>query len=213
MWEDDTNPIHRESIEEGELFTLSFKPNTSPKDIEAIKETLVIFGLFGGLGGRSRRGFGSVCLTELVDANKKTEHFNYSLPEYRQQASQIIAKYRDIKEVPYTAFSQYACFEIVKPGKNARQIHGRAGYSYKNYRGNLKTGEKIPFGLPLKDIDENRRASPLLYHIHPLADRSFVVGILYLPATFHHLEQKYRTDNLEQFYRPVTDFLNKEAIK
>ena len=213
MWEDDTNPIHRESIEEGELFTLSFKPNTSPKDIEAIKETLVIFGLFGGLGGRSRRGFGSVCLTELVDANKKNEHFDYSLSEYRQQASQIIAKYRDIKEVPYTAFSQNARFEIVKRGKNARQIHGHAGYSYKNYRGNLKTGEKIPFGLPLQDIDENRRASPLLYHIHQLEDRSFVIGILYLPATFHHLKQKYRTDNLEQFYRPVTDFLNKEAIK
>ena len=214
LWEDKTNSTHRESIIEGNSFTLSFcfKPKISSedvaKDIKEIKEVLKVFGLFGGLGSRSRRGFGSVCLTELVDT-EKTELFDYSLSEYRQKTCQVIDEYRDIKKVPYSAFSQYARFEIVEQGKDARQIHGRAGYAYKNYRDNLKKWEKIPFGLPLSKIDENRRASPLLYHVHPLNKGNFVVGVLYLPATFHHVKPKYKTSNLEHFYKPVSNFLNR----
>ncbi|MEK8021451.1 MAG: type III-B CRISPR module RAMP protein Cmr1 [Candidatus Parabeggiatoa sp.] len=214
LWADKTNPQHRESFIEGNTFSLSFcfKPKTALEDIQEIKKTLKVLSLFGGLGGRSRRGFGSVCLTELIDT-EKTERFDDSLLAYREKTRQVINHYHDVKEVPYTAFSRYARFEIVEQGLNSREIHGNAGYAYKQYRGNLKKAEKIPFGLPLKEIDENRRASPLLYHIHPVQEHRFVVGVLYLPAVFHHIKPEYRTNHFDAFYRPITDFLNKEAIE
>ncbi len=43
------------------LIALRFRPSANlTKDIESVKEALRLFGLVGGLGSRSRRGFGSV---------------------------------------------------------------------------------------------------------------------------------------------------------
>jgi len=210
LWEDKTNPLHREAILENQFFSVSltFKPATPLKDIESIIDTLKIFGLFGGLGSRSRRGFGSVALTKLIDGDN-SELFDYS--NYRDEINQLIDKYRNVADVPFSAFSKFARFEVIAQGTNARLVHNEVGKAYKAFRKELDKVDRVPFGLPLMKVDErNRRASPLFFHVHALQDGQFVVGALFLPATFH---PEYSTQDFEKFYQPVNNFLHQQVIK
>lgn len=206
LWEDKTNSQHREAISEGQEFSISlcFKPYTAEKDVNDIKETLKVFGLFGGLGSRSRRGFGSVALTELVDGDI-SERFDYSLDDYRDISRQAIVNNIVLNKIPFSAFSKSARFEIVAKGGNAREVHNKAGIAYKEYR-KLDKVERVPFGLPLTKVDDrNRRASPLFFHVHALQGGSFVVGALFLPAFFH---TEYAGRDLDEFYQPISHFLS-----
>jgi CRISPR-associated protein Cmr1 len=189
--------------------SLCFKPSTLIKDIESIKDTLKVFGLFGGLGSRSRRGFGSVALTKLVDGDN-SEVFEFSLADYRDKINQVIDNSNNINKLPFSALSQSARFEIVANGMAARQVHNEAGKAYKDFRKTLDKKDRVAFGLPLMKVDEqNRRASPLFFHVHALKDGRFVVGALFLPAFFHH-DSKYagQDQDLEKFYQPINQFLN-----
>ena len=60
---------HRGGLPENQLFELNlwFKPEATDAEIQSIRESLEIFGLLGGLGSRSRRGFGSIALENLKD--------------------------------------------------------------------------------------------------------------------------------------------------
>jgi CRISPR-associated protein Cmr1 len=209
---------HREALLEKSQrsqfsLSLSFKPNTPQADINHLEETLKVWGLLGGLGGRARRGFGSVSLLSLKHNNHQLESFDDSLPQYRYKINELLNKYCDIQEYPpYSALSQHSRFEIItEPKREAREAHSVAGNAYKNHRGQpseLRGAQKIPFGLPLQNVDEdNRRSSPLFFHIHPLSDGNFVAGVLYLPAEFHY-RSEYQQSDLMAFYQPVAAFLD-----
>lgn len=188
----DNKQAHREGFKENTKFSLSliFKPNTSTENINSIKETLEVWGLLGGLGARSRRGFGSI--SDL--SNLLTEE------EYINKINTLLAKYKHITDnPPYTAFSKKASFKIISSESTARHAHQKAGYLYKEYRLDLETRERIGFGLPLHNKDP-RRSSPLFFHIHPLKNNKFIAIVLYLPAVFH---PKYSTD-----YKHISGFIN-----
>lgn len=208
---------HREGIREGQTFTveLSFKPNTTLTQIDSVREALRAWGLLGGLGSRARRGFGSVSLLTLNGETQTLHQADY--------LAAIRALLNDAATVrafpPYTAFSGHADFSLLATDpKNARQAHNQAGLLYKQHRGqasDLRGEAKIPFGLPLAKADEkNRRASPLLFHVQELADGSFLAGVLYLPAQFHHAS-RYEPHNrdLEYFYRQVARFLRAGEVQ
>lgn len=190
LMKDNTQP-HREGFKENTKFSLSliFKPNTSTENINSIKETLEIWGLLGGLGARSRRGFGSISESSLM--NKE---------EYIKKINTLLSNYQHITDnPPYTAFSQNSHFKIISSESTARDAHQQAGKLYKEYRLDLETRERIGFGLPLHNKDP-RRSSPLLFHIHPLKNNKFIAIALYLPAVFH---PKYSTD-----YKHISGFIN-----
>ncbi len=201
---------HREAIVEGSHFTLQlgFKPKTSASTIESLRETLQVWSLLGGLGSRARRGFGSICL-ETLDGTTVAD----SLDSYKLKLSDLINNFQNITDYPpYTAFGGHTRFAIIAEGQEAREVHSQAGNAYKDHRGEPSTlrGEvKLPFGLPLQGVDENRRrASPLFFHVHALKNDSFAATVLYLPADFH---PDYSSDNLTDFYRPVRHFVQIEA--
>jgi len=203
---------HRDALIETNQFTVSliFKPNTPQADIDGIEKTLQVWGLLGGLGGRARRGFGSVSLVSFKRPQKQLETFDYNESQYRQQINNLLNDYRDVEDYPpYSALSQHTRFEIITaPDPKAREVHNSAGNAYKNHRGepsDLRGADKIPFGLPLQDVDlDNRRSSPLLFHIHPLTNKTYVAGVLYLPAEFH---PEYQQAYLTEFYQHVAAFL------
>ncbi len=206
---------HRTAITEiNNKFTISlaFKPkNTNLNDdIESLKETLEIFGLFGGLDSRVRNGFGSVSLVflKLNDTENKYDYLN--LNEYKNKIHNLLSNYQTIDFPPYTAFSQHACFEIIQSSEtdDAKNSHEKAGNRYKKERSKIDLDDRIPLGLPLKGIgnQKDRRSSPLIFHVHPLKDGKFVTGVLYLPAEFH---PDYPQHNLTNFYQPATQLLNK----
>jgi CRISPR-associated protein Cmr1 len=224
---------HRAAINEIRnefVISLIFKPKTSNSDIEAIKETLEIWGLFGGLGSRVRNGFGSVSLLSSK-LNDTEEKYHYSLDEYCTKINGLLTSYNDIKTYPpYTAFSQYSRFKVIKSSETekARESHNLAGDWYKEKRLGLKWEKRISLGLPLNVDDsvnastslgrfltenENiRRSSPLIFHVQQLKNKKFVTGILYLPAQFHpkypEEPKPYPHIELTNFYQPAIQLMD-----
>ncbi len=204
---------HREAIGEGVDFSfeLRFKPGTTQAEVEMLVKTLQTWSLFGGLGSRARRGFGSVTLINLNGIDMKLDRTAYLAAAQKI----LVDSNQALTCPPYTAFSNESRFGILTTGHQARETHNAAGLLYKNHRGQpsaLRGEVKVPFGLPLPGVDpENRRDSPLLFHIHALRDNDFAAAVLYLPAEFHYQQryQKQATD-WAKFYSPVAGFIPTE---
>lgn len=199
----------REALAEGQDFSLElrFRPGTDADDVASVRAALEAWGLFGGLGSRARRGFGSVTLIRLDDEDRLQD-----AGAYEQAARDVLADHAGTADLPpFTAFGKLARLRLLKlPGDKARAVHGTAGELYREHRGQpsaLRGARKVPFGLPLQKVDEkNRRASPLLFHIQALAGGRFQAAALYLPARFHP-DPRYAAGNQPGFFTDVERFL------
>ena len=187
---------HRTGLGEGDDFNLclDFQSSTDPSDIKQIRHALEAWSLFGGLGSRVRRGMGSVTLMTMDGMEQLLTQ-----DEYEKRAAEFLGEFSVVAIPPYTAFSSDAHFRLLESGNKARQVLDHAGQAYKKFRGqesSLRGAVKVPFGLPLQGVDtENRRASPLFFHVHALKDSQFVASVLYLPAQPFH--PKYLKTTLE----------------
>jgi CRISPR-associated protein Cmr1 len=159
--------------------------------VEQVNDAIKAWGFFGGLGGRSRRGFGAIAIEKL----NNSELIFADVPDYKTAVSQLIEKYRlpSIGQPPFTALCKESLFSMyLSKSSTAREAHGLLGGKYKEYRsreenrGPIKRVLGMPYDYPgaSKLEKEARRASPLLFHIHPIGEQ-FVAAILYLPAVFH----------------------------
>ena len=57
------------------IIRLSFKPNMAEEDIQSVQQAAIALGLFGGLGSRSRKGFGSLALQKIEREGDKEQSF------------------------------------------------------------------------------------------------------------------------------------------
>jgi len=181
---------HRVGIQEGLRFLvrLKFRPNTNMEDVESVEKAMEVFGLLGGLGSRSRRGHGSITKEDdgkLLDA-----------ASYQQKLDDLFASETALS--PYTALSSHASYHLSALSNDARKALNSVGNKYKEYRATIKGNPKkrISFGLPLQGVDEdNRRASPLIFHVQALENQQFAAVTFTMPSSdFHHI-QKYRSIN------------------
>lgn len=202
---------HRKAINQG-TFTvcLLLKPNISAEQISQLKNTLIVWGLLGGLGSRSRRGFGSVAIKKLGQ-----QSFDFS----NQGAYHDVL--RDLLNVTilapsmplFTAVNDSMQIAQACQHKDPRRLMDELGAQYKTARNEAGKGRaKAPFGLPLAGnrgvADDNRRDSPLLMHIHPIASE-FVALVSFIPANFH---PNYRDGHHLDFYRALQDYMNKNTM-
>jgi CRISPR-associated protein Cmr1 len=194
---------HREALPEGVEFTVTIgirRPVSGLVDTrQSIVEALETWSLFGGLGSRSRRGFGSVTLQRLDGQDRPLDR-----EKYEDMVKSVLRKTRGANpSPPLSAFTEGTRFSILTNAESARDAHGKAGQLYENHRGlpsSLRGKVKIPFGLPLQGIDsKRRRASPLFFHVHELADGSHVAGALFLPAFFHAEYPSVSYKDVERF--------------
>ncbi len=213
---DDYQPHRRGILEtKNNKFTLrlDFKPTASKDDIASIEQALRVWGLFGGLGSRARRGFGAITLTELRHNNNTPLKVSHTQQQYEQTIAEHLTQFREITDYPpYTAFSGQASYKIFTLDKDARKVHNNIGTNYKRFRDEIGKANKLrkcAFGLPLKDHDDiNRRASPLFFHVHELQDGTFIGIALFLPAVFHHKEEY---TNTQRFLQPVVQFMEAKS--
>ena len=193
---------HREGLREATSFTVKLRfrlPDSElPSAHSSLIEALEAWSLFGGLGSRSRRGFGSITL-ERLDGEKHL--INRS--QYEDRVRRILSAAHLTPEPPFTAFSGRSKSSILAAGTKPRDVHAQAGLAYRKHRGqesNLRGRAKIPFGLPLQNADrDNRRGSPLFFHIHELEDHSYIAALLHLPAFFHPRHPGVSFKHLESF--------------
>lgn len=186
LFETNKEPNHRVALQENDTFDLMirFRKGVSDAQKETLQRTLSAFGLLGGLGSRGmRRGFGSVSLVELDGKSVVPA----DIDAYFESIQSLGSYSLDGRGFPLTAFSKETSIVPLAKGKRARAVHGEMGNQYKQYRGEgkLRGKQKIPFGLPLAKVDEqNRRASPLMFHVHALQDEFLGVAVCF-PNQFH----------------------------
>lgn len=66
----------RDYMQGGNLtIRLTFKPNTKEEDVASVQQAAIALGIFGGLGSRSRKGFGSLALQKIELPGKKDLSF------------------------------------------------------------------------------------------------------------------------------------------
>ena len=202
---------HRKAISQGSFTVcLMLKSKISTEQINQLKDTLVLWGLLGGLGSRSRRGFGSVAIKKLAD-----QDFDFKqAADYYKCINNLLKTTALAPAIPlFTAINE--AMQIAQAGqhKDYRRLMDQLGGSYKLARQEAGKGRaKAPFGLPLAGnrgvADESRRSSPLLMHIHPI-DKEFIAMVTFIPAKFH---PDYKDSDSIRFYKALQDFMNKETM-
>jgi len=161
------------------------KSGFHPSLLDAIK----LFGLLGGLGGRSRRGWGSVALIKLGGEGSALQwQAPQNLDQYRDALSSILSRTADTPEARYSAFGKGARLLIFGVGANALTVLDQLGQAYQAFR-RERDNRSFIFGLPHSRFrgDADRRASPLLFHAHKLSGQ-YAVTATFLRAPF--LEQQ-----------------------
>lgn len=215
-------PTPRDAIKEGVVFSLSIlvrKKITGHKQgndrldddfvCGQLKDCLIAIGLFGGLGARSRRANGSITIEKIDDIDIDID---LSTPEKYESEVNKWLNNQDLAETypPFTALSKYTKWSKLHTAKDARKAHASLGQKYKEFRGiksTLRGAVKVPFGLPLPNVnDKDRRSSPLIFHVHQAAPDSYVPSMLFMPAKFHPTYVN-RDNDLTAFYKVVSDFV------
>lgn len=193
----------REAIEANQTFTakLIAKPSTSDTQLESIQDALIFLGLLGSLGAKARNGFGSLSIVDYKIGDKKYDFEFNSIADYEAEIQKITKKYKldAIEQLPpFTAFSSRT----------------EVGYSYEDFayiakkykefiEENENNKDKEFFGLPRKGYGQNareRRASPLMIHIHNIAGKEMPV-LLLMPALWNPQRRDSDT-SFEQFKLP-----------
>ena len=192
----------RIAFSQGQRFdvALRFHPKSSNDDITSIRKAFSAWGTFGGLGSRGqRRGFGSVALLEMDGQPATPKHAS----DYLSTANDYIDSANGVtSQPPYTAFSHGTRIALLSQQSDPLAAHAAMGNAFKEHRGQaseLRGRAKIPFGLPLAKVDDaSRRASPLLFHVHPVSD-GYIGVVLFIPAFFHHQHPTVSYTEVERF--------------
>jgi CRISPR-associated protein Cmr1 len=203
--------------------------NDPDRDLASVLGALKLLGLIGGLGARTRRGWGSLALKKLK-VDREVLRPPASAEEYESEIRELVGASRlTPAPPPYTAFFEKARVLILKEGNTALDVLDDLGDTFQLYRGWRHPSEapeqnfahdhhgkargswsipaesfergypsvtqnhplRVEFGLPhnydqrlnIEAEGHDRRASPLLFHIHPVGDKYCAVAT-FLPTPF-----------------------------
>lgn len=211
------------------------------EQMKRVVEAVRVLGTIGGMGARSRRGYGSLSLLSMdgVEAPRPAT----SVAELRTQLRDFARGGPD--DLPaYTALSARSRLLVGRPKATAMCALNDLGERYKQFRrseglkgdaGIVLNGRpadgyprRVAFGLPINYGEKNpvvrptdpndRRASPLFFHIHHCGDQavavaSFLPG-LFLPRLTISIQGGRRPastvhlpDQPDELYGPVNAFL------
>ena len=106
-------------------------------DAENIINTLLIFGLLGGLGSRSRKGWGSVAIRAITHTDKAQQFKSVSIPDdkksYKQSITKLLNALPDCLP-PFSAFSRQTRIEVSATSDKAEQLLTEMGDEMQQYR-------------------------------------------------------------------------------
>jgi CRISPR-associated protein Cmr1 len=189
------SPRHRIGWNEGAIFklTLTFKPGTSASDQDEVLEALKAWSLLGGLGARSRRGFGSVALRKLQGENQMSD----SEDAYRQKVRVLLQASASAPLAPYTALGCATRWAVVTVRPTAREAHEAIGVMYRQTVNSFDRSLRAAFGLPRPGQQSSlRRGSPLFLHVHPVGDH-YVGAACWIPSDPFNPPRSVTREDLE----------------
>ena len=158
----------------------------SPGQAGEIVTAVKLFGLAGGLGDRSRKGWGSVTLTELDGGD-------WSCPtkdgSWISTVKSLLSKNRS-QSAPYTAFTRSSKWNVGPIQTTAKAAQQWMGKRYQGWvKDTAPKDHRSQFGLPREYKGgtaprPERRASPLILHVHWCPNDKALPCALWLPAAF-----------------------------
>lgn len=121
---------------------LYFKPHTAEADIQSVQQAAIALGLFGGLGSRSRKGFGSLALQKVEREGHKDQTFT---TEASIQGFIGLLDFSAPANAPLSALSQAARVDISTVSDDAMKTLAQIAKDLQIYRGfgrsNPRTGQ------------------------------------------------------------------------
>lgn len=203
---------HRRAIQPTTFkLSLVLKKDITEKQEAQLKQTVKLWGLLGGLGSRSRRGFGSVNLITLD--NEPIKFANQDI--YSQTIKGLLKTIKLAPAMPiFTSLNEAMQIVVLDNSINYTNytlLMDEVGRQYKEARKSVNGLDRAVFGLPLEGLRgrsdiENRRSSPLLLHIHKLTT-GYIGVFSFIPAQFHY-DSKYSKGKELDFYKPLVQYMN-----
>ena len=171
-----------EYVETGTFTVSGLLRSDKNLDEKLLFDAFKVMGLIGGIGGRSRRGWGSLTLQSL-DKGTGLWTAPKTIKEYKKEIDFLREYGKSFAYEPeYTSFSSKTRIEIGMECDSSEKAHSRLAKLYKDYMGQLRSDKKY-FGLP-RGKNSKRRASPVFFHVHELDMASFLPVISFFPAKF-----------------------------
>lgn len=130
---DDAGKLQRPCINHNQQLTVTFiAKNDIPKDfIDAVK----LMGLLGGLGSRSRKGFGSLTLEKLSEDKQITWTKSADKKTYKLALDGLLNGINIITdEPPFSAFSSHTRIDCLKQGSDPIRLLETFGRQMQRYR-------------------------------------------------------------------------------
>jgi CRISPR-associated protein Cmr1 len=177
----------RRFIRAGSEWTVSFNPRRcTPEQTSQITAAIQLFGLVGGLGSRSRKGWGSITLVRMEGAS-----WQYPVSgDAWNQAVQCLLPASRANTATYTAFTTAARWNF---GQSFQSAISAQQWLAKKYQERVKStdpkGDRAQFGLPRQfkrptPPRNERRSSPLFLHIHQCPNGHALPTAMWLPSSF-----------------------------
>ncbi|MGC8726324.1 MAG: type III-B CRISPR module RAMP protein Cmr1 [Thermoplasmata archaeon] len=165
---------------------------------DEVVKVLKVVGLLGGIGSRSRRGYGSISIVELKTDNNTQWEVPTNKDQYITELKNLLSNSKNNVSLPsYTAFYSGTRIVVSKKTFLTEQIaFQEIKKEYKNYN---KKNEG--FGLPSNR--RNRRASPLFFHIHHISGQ-YIWTCVFFKSKFQE-SKDMPPDN----YKAVDDFITR----
>ncbi len=135
--------VTRDCINTG-TFTLKilFKPTLLPVERQSIIRAILLWGLLGGLGSRSRKGWGSVAIQSMEGQD--------ALNGQQLRVPQTVSEFGEVLKSlfthlpsdlpPFTAFSETSRIDISLTGSEPLALLSRTGDEMQFYRSNGRSG-------------------------------------------------------------------------
>lgn len=156
----------------------------SPEERGEVLASLKLLGLAGGLGARSRKGWGSITLIALEGADWMCP----DTPTAWEKTLAMPVGQRAGSSAPWTAFSSAATWKAAPAKSNAQAAQQWLAQRYQQTVKNTQPkSDRAQFGLPRMfkgSPRSERRASPLFLHVHQCPNGQALPCALWLPADF-----------------------------
>lgn len=166
--------------------------------VEMLKSALIALGTFGGLGAKSRKGFGSLNINMLDKVRITNDMSTRCKRLFPDKPCPCLPT--------YTAFSGYSdgecscrvvdLLKVVEKSPDAalakigQAISKKSNELSKSDSGHIRNPQALVFGLPRKRKDglvkprkTERRGSPILFHVYRKGKNFGVIAVV-LPAKF-----------------------------
>ncbi len=140
----------------------------------------------GGLGSRSRKGWGSVTLLNFEEADWQCPS---DAPSWRRAIESLILSSRP-REAPFSAFTHASRWEIGPIQTSSVAAQEWLGRRYQeSVKNTLPKSVRAQFGLPRRfgggtQPQMERRSSPLFLHVHDCGNGNALPVALWLPSNF-----------------------------